>query len=96
LLTYLSLIFAIVVNFVPFIDAATALLCARAVTRQTQHRYEQVDEFRYSDSEPIMALRPGGTGIVVPVINLQIKFPVIGLEIPVPRNKTASLSCRRT
>jgi hypothetical protein len=30
----LSLIFAIVVNFVPFIDAATALLCARAVTRR--------------------------------------------------------------
>ena len=27
-----------------------------------------------------------GRGIVVPVINLQIKFPVIGLKIPVSRN----------
>lgn len=56
----------------------------KADTRQTQHRYEQVDEFRYSDSEPIMTFAAGGTGIVVPVINLQVKFPVIGLEIPVP------------
>jgi hypothetical protein len=54
-------------------------------TRQTQHQHEQVDEVQKATARP-SSLAAGGRGIVVPVINLQIKFPVIGLKIHVPRN----------
>jgi len=40
----------------PFAKAPDLGLAAD--TRQTHHQHEQVDEFRYSDSAPITALRP--------------------------------------
>jgi hypothetical protein len=67
-------------------DHANDRCWREANTRQTQHQHEQVDEVQMQRLSAHHGLAAGGRGIVAPVINLQIKFPVVGLKIPVPRN----------